>query len=88
MKSGASSTVTPGISPTVSSSLAAGEDLAVHLLQELVDARPGHEVRAAVAERLTGIGTPSGSAGSLEMKLMTSIRKPSTPRSSQQRIIA
>jgi hypothetical protein len=33
--------------------LAAVEDLAVHLLQELVDARPGHEVGAAVAEPAT-----------------------------------
>ena len=31
---------------------------------------------------------PSGSAGSLEIMLMTSMRKPSTPRSSHQRIIA
>ena len=34
--------------------------------------------------RVTG---PSGSSGSFEMKLMTSIRNPSTPRSSHQLII-
>ena len=33
-------------------------------------------------------GTPSGRVGSLEIRLMTSIRKPSTPRSTHHRIIA
>ena len=35
---------------------------------------------------VSGAGA-SGSAGSLEIMLMTSMRKPSTPRSSHQRII-
>ena len=42
---------------------------------------------ATVAEVAVG-SEPSGSAGSLEIMLMTSMRKPSTPRSSHQRIIA
>ena len=63
------------------------EDAAVHLGQVLVDLRAVGEVRhaVAVAGPVTG---PSGNAGSFEMKLMTSMRKPSIPRSSHQFIIA
>ena len=52
VNSRACSTVTPGISPTVSSAASApGEHLAVHLLQELVDPRAAEVGRRAVAER-------------------------------------
>ena len=55
------------------------EDLAVHLLQVVVD-RSGPSRSAAEPG--------SSDAGSFAMKLMTSIRNPSTPRSSQRFIIA
>ena len=85
VNSRASSTVTPGISPTVSiGSVAPGEHLAVHLLQELVDPRP---VMKCSEPSASEPGSRVGSAGSLEIMLMTSMRKPSTPRSSHQRII-
>ena len=78
VNSRASSSVTPGISPTVSGPRRVRRNLAVHLLQELVQPRP-----CTLRQRL-----PSGSPVGFEIRLMTSIRKPSTPRSSHQRIIA
>jgi len=44
--------------------------------------------RAEGPDSSPGRTGPSGSAGSFEIRLTTSIRKPSTPRSSHQRIIA
>ena len=60
----------------------------MHLLQELVQPRAVDEVLAPSPYGWRPRTRPSGSAGSLEIMLMTSIRKPSTPRSSHQRIIA
>ena len=56
VNSRACSTVTPGISPTVSRTapVPAGEHLAVHLVQELVDPRPADVGRRPVAERRAG----------------------------------
>ena len=81
--------VTPGISPTVSTwPGAAREDLAVHLLQELVVARAAGEVLVAGPVGEPGRGRVSGRDVSLLIMLITSIRKPSTPRSSHHRIMA
>jgi hypothetical protein len=54
----------------------------VHLGEELVDPRAAGVERGPVAVR------PAADRAALLMKLTTSIRKPSTPRSSQRRIIA
>ena len=69
------------------STVSVGEDFAMHLLQVLVQARTADEVRRSVAPE-TGPDKAVGSAGSLEIMLMTSMRKPSIPRSSHHRIIA
>jgi hypothetical protein len=67
--------------------LASSEDLAVQLLEELVDAWPAADVRQRIPVQAALVVWPSGSAGSLEIMLMTSMRNPSIPRSSHQRII-
>ena len=77
----------PGISPTVRNAPSRPPKTSAHLGEELVDARPADVERRAVTEGRLGETGPSGRAGSLEMKLTTSMRKPSTPRSSHQRII-
>ena len=95
VNSRASSTVTPGISPTVRKAAPRTvEHLAVHLRRGTRGSGGRSTKAAEPSARASGVPPvavrvrPSGSAGSLEMKLMTSIRKPSTPRSSHQRIIA
>ena len=63
-------------------------DLAVHLVRGTRAAGGRWHGCSDDAYGLPSTTGPSGSAGFLEIRLMTSIRKPSTPRSTHQRIIA
>ena len=77
----ASSTVTPGISPTVSS-VGAGRRSTSRCIscRNSWMPRAADEVRRRRRRTCRRRGTtPSGSAASLEIMLMTSMRKPSTP---------
>ena len=88
VNSRASSTVTPGISPTVSvgSGRPANTDRCISCMNSWIRG-PLMKCSEPSGIMPTPGSRASGSAGSLEIMLMTSMRKPSTPRSSHQRII-
>ena len=93
VNSTASSTVTPGISPTVSSesSRPAKTSRCISCRNSWIRG-PQKKCGVPSPSAEPGSGGPSGrwpsGPTSLEIMLMTSMRKPSTPRSSHHRIIA
>ncbi len=83
----ASSTVTPGISPTVSRPSRPAKTSRYISWRNSCSRGPPTKPAEPSAYADPADNRPSGSGTTLEIMLITSIRKPSTPRSSHQRII-